>query len=401
MAIYKYKAIDNLGKTIRDEARAQNEAELGAILHKQGSILVSCSIKRESRLNLSLGANIKGKDIIQLCIHMEQLLDAGVHMLDGLQDVQESTSNKKLKNILAGVTQAVSEGKPLSKAFEEYPKTFGTVFTSLIAAGEESGDLTESFSQLINHYKRAEHTKTMVKKAITYPAVMMVVMFCIFYFMMVAVVPQLTSLLSSLGQELPLPTKALIVVSNFTENYKMSILLAPFVLFFTYKVGRLFEKFNYMIDAISLKIPVIGETIEKINISRFCHFFALMFQSGIPILQGLETATGVVSNRKIKKSLNLVKESVQSGEALSASMQKWGGYPPLVIRMIKVGEDSGRLGRTLNNVTDFYDREVEDTVEAMIGSLKIGLIAIVGLFVLWIVMSIIGPIYDSLSALNV
>jgi type IV pilus assembly protein PilC len=126
-----------------------------------------------------------------------------------------------------------------------------------------------------------------------------------------------------------------------------------------------------------------------------------MFESGIPILQGLDSANQVISNKYLKDSFDKVKDAVEAGNALSSSMKKWGSFPPLVIRMIKVGEDSGRLEKTLKNVTDFYDREVEDTIEALIGFLKVGLIVIVGIFVLWIVLSVIAPIYDSLQNLGI
>jgi len=240
-----------------------------------------------------------------------------------------------------------------------------------------------------------------IKKATRYPMVMLCVMIALFMFMMIGVVPQVVSFLASNGQALPIITLALIATSNFVQDFWWAIIAVPVITFVTIKIlGKTSEKIAYQLDFFLLRVPVVGELSRKISLSRFAHFFATMFQSGVPILTCLETAQKVVGNRCLSGSLETVRAGVQDGNALSMGLRNTGEFPSLVVRMVKIGEESGNLGETLNNVTDFYDRDVNESVDALVGMIEPVLTMFSGVMMAWVVVAVIGPIYDSLSKMG-
>lgn len=395
MPQYKYKAINNESRKISGQLQAVNEKDLHNQLLSTGLRLVNCSEVSKGKAFLFFSSHIKTKELVQLCIHLEQLSAAGIPLIEGLEDVRDSTEQPRLHNLLSNIYRKVNEGSSLSEAFGSFPKVFGPVFIALIEAGEETGNLTDSFNQLVKHLKWKESVSRKIKKATRYPSFMILVMFFLFYFMMTYVVPEVLSFLMSTGQELPFITKTLVFTSGTVQKYSIEILSAPFVLFFGFKLIHMSEAVAYNIDRLILEIPILGTTIKKIALSRFSHFFAVMFQSGVPILDGLATSQKVVVNKYIHHNLEMVRESVKSGESLSASMEKWGQFPSLVIRMVRIGEDSGSLAKTLGNVTDFYDQEVDDTIDSLISMVEPTLTIAAGLMMGWIVAGVIGPIYDT------
>ena len=402
MPQYAYRALNAAGRSVRGQLAADNDVDLFQQLKGLGLELIDAKIASASKFKLSVGGKPKVRDLVQMCMHLEQLQAAGVSLLEGLADVRDSTDKPGLRNILAEIYKEVSEGRSLSQAFEHHPKVFGPVFTALLSAGEDSGNLTESFHQLVKHLKWTDAINSKVKKAVRYPSVMLVMMLSLFMFMMAFVVPEVVSFLKGQGKELPLITVSLIVTSDFVLGYWWAILATPVLVFIGARaLVRSSEAMAYRLDLLILNAPVIGTVLRKIALSRFAHFFAIMFRAGVPILQCLETAQRVVVNRVLVEALAGVRGSVQSGEALSSGMRRSGQFPSLVLRMIRIGEDSGNLGGTLENVTDFYDREVNETVEGLIAMVEPALTMGAGLLMGWVIAGVLGPIYDSFSNLGI
>jgi type IV pilus assembly protein PilC len=227
------------------------------------------------------------------------------------------------------------------------------------------------------------------------------VMILLFLFMMTLVVPQVVSFLTGLGQELPVMTKALIATSDFVKGYWYVLLGVPILAAIFVRVMRKSSAaFAYQYDFFLLRLPKVGEISRKICLARFAHFFATMFQSGVPILTCLDTARRVVGNLCLERSLGTVRTGVEDGEPLSIGLRNTGEFPNLVVRLVKIGEDSGNLGETLNNVTSFYDRDVDEAVDGLVGMIEPILTAFAGLMMAWIVIAVVGPIYDSISKLG-
>lgn len=401
MAMYNYKAVNLDGRKVAGQLNANNDLDLYQRLREVELELVSFRELKNARARAILAARVKGRDLIQMCVHLQQLIGAGVNLIEGLADVRDATEQRRLRDLLTEVHQDVSQGRSLSEAFGRHPKVFGQVFQSLIAAGEESGNLTESFIQLVKHLRWTEEVNSKIKKATRYPAFMVLVIIALFGFMMTMVVPEVVGFLKGNGQTLPGVTLALIATSDFIINYWPVLIVTPAALFFLIRLGaHLSEDFAYQVDYYMLRMPVAGSLMRKISLSRFAHFFATMFRSGVPILQCLDTAQKVVSNICLGKSLARVRAGVQDGNPLSLGLKESGEFPSLVIRMVKIGEDSGNLGETLENVTTFYDEDVNEAVDAMVAMIEPALTVFAGLMMAWIVVAVIGPIYDSFSKMG-
>lgn len=401
MPQYAYRAINDRGRSVRGKINAANDHDLFQQLRTIGLELVDAKEVQERKLAIALAPKIKSRDQIQLCLHLYQLQDAGVPLIEGLADVRDSTENARLRDMMAEIYRDVSEGSSLSEAFGRH-KTFGQVFTSLISAGEASGNLNDSFNQLVKHLKWTEAVNSKIKKATRYPSIIMVMMVALFFFMMTLVVPEVVGFLRGLGTELPLVTTSLIATSDFVQERWYVLLIVPVALFVALRTAiKLSPRFAYGVDAALLRLPVLGGLITKISLSRFSHFFATMFASGVPLLQCLETSQRVVSNRVLSTALEQVREAVQTGVSLSSALERSGQFPSLVIRMVRIGEDSGNLSQTLGNVTDFYDRDVDDAVDAVVAMAEPALTVAAGLLMAWIIGGVFGPLYDSFGNMGI
>lgn len=400
MPQYAYRAINDRGRSVRGKMNAVNETELFQQLRGIGMELVDTREVTESRLRVALAPRVKIRDQIQLCVHLEQLQSAGVPLIEGLADVRDSTGNARLRDMLAEIYRDVSQGSSLSEAFGRHPRTFGTVFTALLAAGEVSGNLNESFRHLVKHLKWTDAITAKVKKAVRYPVIMLTLMLGLFFFMMALVVPEVVGFLQGMNLDLPAITTSLIATSNAVQSQWYIMIGTPIVLFVAIKaLARASYRVAYGLDYAMLRAPVLGNMVRKIAMSRFSHFFAIMFQSGVPLLQCLDTAKMVAVNRVLSEALDSVKEQVQNGEPLSRALERTGQFPSLVTRMIRIGEDSGNLSGTLENVTEFYDRDVDEAVDGIVALAEPMLTLVAGGMMVWIIGGVFGPLYDSFGNL--
>jgi type IV pilus assembly protein PilC len=399
MPAYNYSAINNLGRKMRGVVVADNELDLEARLKDLGLDLVEArevAAKRSSRFG-----RIKLKDLIILCLHLQQLDRAGVPLHEALADVRDSSESPKLRDVLTGVYESVKNGNMLSQALAAYPKVFNEVFIGLVAAGEKTGNLASSFEHLADHLKWAAELRRKVKKATRYPMALIVVICVVVTVLMIAVVPKLVDFIVSQGFNIPIHTRALIAVSYAFEHYWYWILGVPVAIIIALVASyKMSEGFAYRFDAFMLKTPVFGTVIRKIDMARFTHFFAVMFNSGIDILESLEAAKRVVSNRVLKESVDMVKTNVTEGSSLTTSLRMSNQFPNLVIRMFKVGEDSGNMSEALENINFFYNREVNDAVDGMVGMIQPALTVVMGVLIFWIIAAVFGPLYESFSKMK-
>lgn len=398
MPAYNYSAINDRGRTMRGSMVAENDVDLEARLKEIGLDLIGFKVQRMKRAGKS---KIKLKDMIILCLHLEQLSRAGVPIHEALADVRDSTESKKLRDIMTDVLEKVKTGSKLSEALSNYPRTFNEVFVGLIAAGEKTGKLTESFVHMSDHMKWTSDLRRKVKKALSYPIVLLVVLSAVIAILMVFVVPKLIKFIIDQGFDVPLHTRALIATSEAFQHHWYIIFGVPIMLsMLTLTLYRASPAFAYRFDAMMLRIPVIGTTIRKINLARFTHFFAVMFKSGIDIPEALLGSRKVVGNRVIAESVELVHRGIIEGNSLTASLRMSNQFPTLVIRMFKVGEDSGNMNDALENIKFFYDREVNDAVDGMVGLIQPIMTAVMGGIIFWVIAAVFGPLYGSFSKMK-
>lgn len=400
MPNYRYSAMNQNGRTIRGMAMADNELDLEARLEPLGLELLTCKETKEKKG--SKYGKVKIKDMIIMCLHLEQLDRAGVPLHDALTDVRDSTSSPRLKAVLTNVYESVKNGMVLSEALSQFPKIFDSVFVGLIASAERTGNLSEAYAHLNHHMKWNNDLRRKVKKAIKYPIVLLCMISLVITTLMLAVVPKLVDFIVNQGFEIPWHTQLLIDVSSAFENYWYLILGIPVCTTIVVVImKRVSESFAYRWDALMLKTPVFGSVIRKIDMARFTHFFSVMYRSGIDILDALEGSKEVIRNRVLKESLDYVKLSVSDGNSLTSSLKLSNQFPNLVIRMFKVGEESGNMNEAMENINFFYDREVNDAVDGMIGMIQPALTIVMGVLIFWIIAAVFGPLYESFSKMNV
>ncbi len=400
MINYKYSAVNDLGRTIKGTMAAANSDDLEARLKEIGLDIIDYR-EIEDKKTSFFAKNITARDLIMFCIHMEQLDKAGVPLMDALADLRDTSDSPRLKELMAQIYESVKGGKMLSAALAEHPRIFGEVFTGLVAAGEKTGHMSDSFGHLSHHIKWNEDIRRKVKKSIRYPIILLVMMVAVISIMMLFVVPQLSSFMLSQGFDLPLHTRALIWTSDTFVKYWYAILGIPTVaVVVIIMMYRSSEDFAYQVDKIALKTPFVGKNISKIDLARFSQFFSVTFMSGIDILECLRTAQNVVGNRIIKEAIQYVRRSVSEGNSLTSSLKVSNQFPSLVIRMFKIGEESGEMGKALDNINFFYEREVNDSVESTVELIQPALTIILGGVLFWITAAVFGPLYDSFTKMS-
>ena len=400
MATFNYRAIDQTGRHAQGQIDALNEVDLEIRLERMGLDLITFKSTEKSKKSFTQN-KVNNRDLVMFCFQLEQLTSAGVPMLEGLNDLRESTQNPYFQKILGALAGEVEGGKMLSQALAEHPDVFDEVFVNLVAAGEQTGQLSTVFDNLSNTLKWQDELLSQTKRLLAYPLFVFVVVMAAVTFLMVYLVPEMVKFLNSLGQELPLNTRILIFVSNAFVKYWWLILSLPIVVIVgaaTYIQQS--ADAQYKFDYIKLKLPLTGEILQKIIMARFARYFALMYQTGIPVLDAIKTCEKIVGNRVVADALSRAHAQINAGDSMSESFQNAGLFPPLVVRMIKVGENTGALDKSLLNVSYFYDRDVNELMQKMLKLLEPALTVVLGLILAFIMMSVLGPVYDSFGKMK-
>ncbi len=400
MPLYQYKAIDASGKFISGSLDAGNTNDLELRLEKMDMDLVTFKQKGQG-VDLFGRNKIGRRDLINFSFYLEQMTRAGVPLLEGLADLRDGEENPTFRDIVTGVIEAIEGGNSFSQALELYPKVFDDVFVSLVRVGERSGRMSEVLVDITETLKWQDELLSKAKKIMTYPAVIGSLVFSVIMFMMIFIVPDIMDAIVSLGGAIPFETRALMAVSSFLINYWYIVIAAPFVIFFTLKYFyATSSKARFRMDGLMLKIWIIGPVNEKIKISRFTRYFALMFASGITVLDAINLSKSVVSNAVLEDGIDRAWQQISEGSSISEAFKNIGIFPPLVVRMLRVGESSGHMDRSLNNVSYFFDRDINDSIEKMEPMLQTAMMASIGLIVMWLALSVLGPIYDTISTID-
>jgi type IV pilus assembly protein PilC len=401
MASFEYKAIDKTGQPARGGLDAVNEVDLELRLRRMGLDLITC--KQVDRRTKSIGAGgaVTRQDLINFCFDMEQMVRSGIPILDGLRDMRDSIDSPRFREVLTVMTEDMEGGNVLSQCMATHADVFDRVFISLIRAGEQSGQLPEVFKNLAETIRWQDELLSQTRRLLMYPMFTLVVVVGVMAALLIFLVPQIAGLFKSMGMALPMQTKILLAVSEFTKSYWLPILLLPTSAAITLitAVTRS-PKAAYLWDHAKLRIPVIGPIIQKIIMSRFTNTFGLMYRSGITVLDAIRITEEVVGNRVVADGLNRAVQQVASGEGLTDAFNNLGLFPPLVIRMLRVGESTGALDTALANVTYFYNRDVKDAVDKGMKMLGPALTLVLGGMIAFVIWAVLGPVYDILGKMK-
>ena len=399
MALYTYTAISAEGRRIIGRIDALNLVDLEMRLKRMNLDLVTGEpISNRSLLG---GTGVPQREIIHFCFHLDLLVRAGVPILDGLADLRDTIENPRFREVVAGLIEAIEGGLKLSQAMAAQPAVFDKVFVSLIRAGEDSGRLPEILQSLTASLKWQDELASQTKKLILYPAFVGSVVIAATFFLMVYMVPQLKVFVKNMGQALPPHTQALFFISDLLVAYWYVALLLPILAAIGLNIALHVNPIARLrFDAFKLRLPFVGDILRKIILARFANTFALLYASGIPILDSIRTTQDVVGNLVVRRGLERVEELIGEGQNVTAAFHGIGLFPPLIIRMLRVGENTGALDTALDNVSYFYNRDVKESVEKVQQLIEPMLTVILGLLLGWIMLSILGPVYDVISKIK-
>ncbi len=398
MPSFQYKAIDQAGRSSTGRMDAVNDADLEVRLKRMGLDLVSF---RQRQAGTAAGA-VDRKDVINFCFDMEQLTRAGIPLVDGLRDLRDTLPSPRFRAIVASMVEDIEGGKLLSEAMGAFPAVFDSVFISLVKAGEQTGQLDEVFENLTATLKWQDELASTIKKLLIYPAMVLVVVFGVLLFLLIYLVPQVVGVLKPMRVELPWQTRALIAVSGFVMSYWWVVLGVPLL---AGGVAATVVKANpraaFKFDGMKLKFPVVGSILQKIILSRFANSFALMYRSGVTVLDAIRITEGIVGNRVIADGLSRAWQQINAGEPVSQSFEKLNLFPPLVIRMLRMGESTGAIDTALLNISYFYNRDVKDAVDKALKMIEPTLTMVLGGLLALIMFAVLSPVYDMIGKIKV
>jgi type IV pilus assembly protein PilC len=399
MALFAYRAVDAEGRISSGNLDATNAIDLELRLKRLGLDLVTFEgVKRSTAARTR---SVTRTELITFCFHLSQLLKAGVSIIEALTDLRDTVDNAGFRQVIASILEDIGGGLKLSEAMANHPYCFDNVFTSLVRAGEQSGQMTEVLDELAENLKWQDEMASQAKRAMVYPVVVTVVIFAVIMVLMTVLVPQLAATFKTLVPKLPRETEVLIALSNFFVKWWYLIIGIPVAtIVFGYIFGRTNDKAQRAIDEMALKLPVLGEIRQKIILARFSTYFAMLYKAGISVLGCIEICEKIVGNRVMEDGLKRVGRSISEGQGISQAFTATKLFPPLVLRMLRVGESTGALDSALLNVSYFYNREVREGIARMQALLGPMTTVILGMLIVGILYSIFLPIYDVIGKIK-
>jgi type IV pilus assembly protein PilC len=396
MALFAYRAVDADGRSSAGNLDAVNAIDLELRLRRLGLDLIACEAVKRTKAARS--RRVTRPELITFCFHLSQLLNAGVNIIEALTDLRDTVDNPGFRQVVASLLEDIEGGQKLSEAMSSHPYCFDTVFVALVRAGEQSGQLTQVLDELAENLKWQDEIAATTRRAMTYPIVVFVVIIVVIFILMTVLVPQLAATFRTLVPKLPRETEVLVLISNLFVRWWYLMLGIPAALgFAAWMAAQTSERVQRNLDELSLRMPVLGAIRQKIILARFSTIFAMLYKSGISVLECIQISEKVVGNRVMEEGLQRVGRGISEGQGISQAFTATKLFPPLVLRMLRVGESTGGLDASLRNVSYFYNRQVRDSVDRMQQLLGPATTIVLGILIAAILYSIFLPIYDVIS----
>jgi len=399
VALFAYRAVDADGRVSSGNLDATNAIDLELRLKRLGlDLLTFEGVKRSTAARTR---NVTRTELITFCFHLSQLLKAGVNIIEALTDLRDTVDNPGFRQVIASLLEDIEGGLKLSEAMANHSYCFDGVFVALVRAGEQSGQLTEVLDELSDNLKWQDEMASQAKKAMIYPLIVLVVIVGVIFVLMTVLVPQLAATFKQLVPKLPRETEIMIMLSDVFVRWWYLLLGVPIAaIVATWTIAKTNEGVQRAVDELSLKLPVLGQLRQKIILARFSTFFAILYKAGISVLDCIRICEKIVGNRVMEEGLQRVGRSISEGQGISAAFTATKLFPPLVLRMLRVGESTGGLDTALLNVSYFYNREVRDGISRMQTLLGPATTLVLGLLIVAILYSIFLPIYDVIAKIR-
>ena len=346
-----------------------------------------------SKLN-PLKPSVSAKELVLFSRQFSTLVNAGVPIVQGLTILVNQAETPVFKKVITKIREDIEQGISITDAMRKHPEAFTELYVSMIKAGEVGGILDTILERLSGYLEAAEELKGKVKGALVYPGVISCVAGGVTLFLLIFVIPTFQGIFASFGAELPLPTRILITISELLRQFWYLLIIIPVGGFMGFKRFRKTEKGLLLTDRISLKIPMVGLLLKKVSIAKFSRTLGTLIKSGVPILQALDTVAKTSGNKVIEIAINSAKQSIKEGERMAEPLRKTGVFPPMVIQMISIGEETGNLDTMLNKIADFYDQEVDVMVKGLTSMMEPLIMVGMGLVVGAIVLAMFMPMFE-------
>jgi type IV pilus assembly protein PilC len=398
MARFRYRAINAAGEVVKGDITALHDADLQAQLRASGLSLIRASKLRSRSRRL---ASLPTRELINMLFHMQMLLRAGVPIITALQDLRDGADSLELRQVAASLMDRIQNGSTLADAMAADPGIFSEVMVHLVRSGEVTGQLAEVMEELVRSLKWQAELAAQTKKLLMYPAFVTVTITGVVVFLMVYLVPQLVSFIRNMGQEIPFQTRLLIWLSEAFVNYWWLILPAPVVAVMALAAAaRANEQVRFKLHQALLSIPALGPVIKKIILARLTDSFGLMYRTGIPVIESLGYCEKITSNLPVRAALVRARERIANGASISDAFAMENLFPSLVVRMLRVGEATGALDDALANVSYFFTRDIDESIGRVQALIEPVLTVVLGLILGWIMLAVLGPIYDTISKIR-
>ncbi|MCM8809652.1 MAG: type II secretion system F family protein [Candidatus Omnitrophica bacterium] len=402
--VFKYTVKTFSGETLTNYIESDNLEQARKTLQEKNFVIISISEVKEKRKLKAISLPIKGKvkldDLVVFSRQLATMVDAGLPIIQALDALYSQTENKVLKDVIEKIKNDVNAGQPLSEALSRHPAIFSRLFVDMVKAGEASGALDDILDRLSSYLESLTKLQKKIKSALFYPLAVLGMAFIITTFLLIKVVPSFQSIFEGLGGKLPAPTQFLINLSNMFKRYFLVVIVAIGFLLSAIRFYLRTERGKTQFDTLLLKLPVFGKLIKKIVVSRFTRTLSTLIKSGISILQALEIVGKTSGNKVIEKTIDNVKQNIKEGQSIAEPLAQTKIFPPMVTKMISIGEQTGSLEEMLTKISDFYDAEVEAAVSGLTSLIEPIIMIFLGVIIGGIAICLLLPIFKVTEMLH-
>jgi type IV pilus assembly protein PilC len=402
MSVFKYTGKTRSGTVQKGEIEANDRNTAVAVL-RQKQIMVTSIRPRSKDLEIKipgLGGKISEKDIVVFTRQLSTMIDAGLPLVQCLDILSRQAMSKEFASVLGQIKTDVESGDTFADALRKHPKVFTDFFTNMVEAGEAGGILDTILMRLAVYLEKARALKGKVKSAMVYPAAIVSIAILVIVFLMIYVIPVFADMFESFGGTLPAPTRLVMQLSAFTKAYILYAIPVVIILVILFKRFYRTDNGKRLVDSLCLKAPVIGPLIQKVAVAKFTRTLGTLVTSGVPIIDGLQITARTAGNKVVEEGVLSIISSVKEGETIADPLSKQAIFPPMVVQMIEVGENSGALDLMLNKIADFYDEEVDAAVSALTSLLEPALMVFLGVTIGFVVIAMYLPIFKMAGAIE-
>lgn len=400
MPVFRYRARTANGTIVSATLEAPDQRAVAERLRQQKLILIDSTVVTTNPLIAFLKKispfqpHVSSRELVLFSRQFSTLITAGVPIVQGLTILMDQVETPLFKKVVMSLRADIEQGISITDAMRKHPEAFTDLYVSMVKAGEVGGILDTIMERLSSYLESAEELKGKIKGAMVYPAVISCVAGAVTLFMLIFIIPTFAGIFESFGAELPLPTRIMIGLSNFLRHGFLYIIMAIAALVYAFKRFSKTDKGELLIDTWLLKIPVLGIVMKKVAVAKFSRTLGTLIKSGVPILQALDTVARTSGNRVIERAIETARQSIKEGERMADPLRRTGVFPPMVIQMIAIGEETGTLDTMLNKIADFYDQQVDVAVKGLTSMIEPLIMVGMGIVVGMIVLSMFLPMFE-------